>query len=293
MTPATDPPLNDEHREKLERRLTPIHLFKLTPKTNCGECGYATCLAFATQVIVGQGALDLCPYLDQAALPPFRAQLADQHQAGIGVKREGFEKALQFLREEVRKWDFVRVAASLGAKLLQIDGASALGFPYLGEQVVATREDIAKAAGGELSPWEKILLYNYVLGGAVEPSGRWVGMESLPNAVAKIKSLKAHCQDKLAVAFTGKMDQLPRAIAPWGHKLQLTTENADFAAEFPILPKLAVRVFWWDEDAGEGFPAQVKFLFDAKVLAVLDLESLLFTCEQLTDRLLAAVAAET
>jgi hypothetical protein len=290
MTPATDAPLNDEHREKLERRLTPIHLFKLTRRTNCGECGYATCLAFATQVIVGQGALELCPYLDQAALLPFRGRLADQHRAGIGVKREGFEKALQFLREEIRKSDLVGGAASLGATILQIDGSSALAFSYFGGQVVVTREDIGRADGGELSPWEKILLYNYVIRGAVAPSGHWVGMESLPNSVSKIKSLKAHCQDKLATAFTGKMDQLSRATAPWGRELKLTLENADFAAEFPILPKLAVRVFWWDADAGEGFPAQVKVLFDANVLAVLDLESLLFTCEQLTDRLLAAVA---
>jgi hypothetical protein len=287
-----DDSLRDEHREKLDRRLTPIHLYKLTPKTNCGECGYATCLAFATQAIVAQCALDQCPYLDQEALQPFRAQLIDQHQAGIGVKREGFEKALQFLREEIRKWDLAHEAAGLGAEFRQLDGLAALQFPYFGEQVLVNRDDIVKVDGGELSPWEKILLYNYVIGGAVEPAGVWVGMESLPNSVSKIKSLKAHCQDKLAEAFAGKIQQLPRSIAPWGKELTLSAEKADFAAEFPILPKLALRVFWWDEDPGEGFPPQVKFLFDANVLGVLDLESLLFTCEQLTDRLLEALAAD-
>jgi hypothetical protein len=145
-------------------------------------------------------------------------------------------------------------------------------------------------AAGELSPWEKIFIFNYVIGGAVEPSGRWVGMESLPNSVSKIKSLKAHCQDRLAESFSGRMGLLPEAIIPWGRRLALSAENADFAAEFPILPKLTVRVFWWDEDPGEGFPAQVKFLFDADVLSVLDLESLLFACEQVTDRLLDAVS---
>jgi acetyl-CoA decarbonylase/synthase complex subunit gamma len=64
--------MDDARREKLSKRLTPIHLYKLTPKTNCGGCGFATCLAFATQVIVGQADLDLCPYLDRAALEPFR-----------------------------------------------------------------------------------------------------------------------------------------------------------------------------------------------------------------------------
>lgn len=283
--------MRDAHREKLDRRLTPIHLYKLTPKTNCGECGYAACLAFATQAIVGQCDLDRCPYLDREALQPFRVQLADQHQAGIGVKREGFEKALQFLRKEIRKWDLAQVAVELGATLRQLDGAPALQFPYFGMQVLVTEDDIVRMGGEELSPWEKILLYNYVIGGAVDPAGAWVGMESLPNSVSKIKSLKAHCQDKLAEAFAGKMEQLPRAVSLWGKELTLSAEKADFAAEFPILPKLALRVFWWDEDPGEGFPPQVKFLFDANVLGVLDLESLLFTCEQLTDRLLEALAA--
>jgi hypothetical protein len=282
--------MDDARREKLSKRLTPIHLYKLTPKTNCGGCGFATCLAFATQVIVGQADLDLCPYLDRAALEPFRIQLAEQHSEGIGVKREGFEKALQFLREEIKKWDLVSIAASLGATYSEASGRPTLELPYFGEPTLVTHEDITRLAAGELSPWEKIFIFNYVIGGAVEPSGRWVGMESLPNSVSKIKSLKAHCQDRLAESFSGRMGLLPEAIIPWGRRLALSAENADFAAEFPILPKLTVRVFWWDEDPGEGFPAQVKFLFDADVLSVLDLESLLFACEQVTDRLLDAVS---
>jgi hypothetical protein len=65
----------------------------------------------------------------------------------------------------------------------------------------------------------------------------------------------------------------------------LVDEKVDFAAQFPILPRLLVRVLWWDADPAEGFQAQTKFLFDSRVLQVIDLESLIFSCEQLTDRL--------
>lgn len=278
--------MEDKHREMLDRRLNPMHLYKLTPKTNCKECGFETCLAFSTQVIVGQGDLDLCPYLDQGALEPFRTQLAEQHAAGIGVKREGFEKALQFLRGEIRKWDFHSIAAGLGAESLIVEGEPALRFPYFGETVTVTYEDITTDSGGDLSPYEKILLYNYVIGGAVEPSAIWVGMETLPNSVSKIKSLRAHCEGPLAEKYAGRMDRLGGAVARMGVRIELTDEQVDFAAEFAILPRLAVRVLWWDEDPSEGFAAKTKFLFDSKVLETLDLESLLFTCEQLTDRLL-------
>jgi hypothetical protein len=83
-----------------------------------------------------------------------------------------------------------------------------------------------------------------------------------------------------------KIQRLPSVIAGIGKKVSLSSEKVDFAAEFQVLPKLAIRILWWDGDEQEGFQAETKFLFDSKVLGVLDLESLLFTCEQITERLL-------
>ena len=40
-------------------RMGPIDLYKILPKTNCGECGQPSCLAFSTQV-VGYGKFNLC-----------------------------------------------------------------------------------------------------------------------------------------------------------------------------------------------------------------------------------------
>ncbi|MCU0589515.1 MAG: DUF3786 domain-containing protein [Syntrophobacteraceae bacterium] len=280
--------MKDEHREMLDKRLTPMHLYRLTPRTNCRECGFETCLAFATQVIVGQGDLDLCPYLDQEAVRPLREQLRQQHAAGIGVKKEGFEKALHFLRGEIRKWDFREVARSLGADYSEPEGGPTLRFAYFNAVVNVTHEDIGTDSGEALGPYDKILLYNYVIGGAADPAGIWVGMETLPNSVSKIKSLRGHCEDPLAQKYAGRLSRLPEAVAGIGTPIELREERVDFAVEFPILPRLGIRVLWWDEDPAEGFAARVKFLFDQKVLETLDLESLLFTCEQLTDRLLAA-----
>lgn len=279
--------MKDKRREMLDKRLTPMHLYKLTPRTNCRECGFETCLAFATQVIVGQADLEQCPYLDPDAVRPLRSQLSEQHAAGIGVKREGFEKALEYLRGEIRKWDFRNIAGSLGAEYAEAGGKPTLRFAYFDQAVAVTHDDIVTDSGEALGPYDKILLYNYVIGGAVEPAGEWVGMETLPNSVSKIKSLRGHCETPLAQRFAGRLSRLAEAIYGIGREIELRDERVDFAAEFPVLPRLTLRVLWWDEDAAEGFAARVKFLFDRKVLETLDLESLLFTCEQLTDRLLA------
>lgn len=279
--------MKDEWREKLTGRLTPIDLYKLTPKTNCGECGFPACLAFATQVIVGQADIEACPYLVKEDLGPFRAQLLGQQQAGIGMKREGFEKALEYLRGRLRECDFEGVAASIGASYRQANGEAALEFRYFDRQVVATREGVRDAVDEELNPWEKIFIYNYIIDGAVEPSGVWVGMESLPNSVSKVKSLRTHCEARLAGEYGENPSKLPEIVAAIGREISSDMGNADFAAEFQILPKLSMRILWWAEDLDEGFESQVKFLFDSKVLETLDLESLLFACERLTDLLLA------
>jgi acetyl-CoA decarbonylase/synthase complex subunit gamma len=60
--------------------LTGIEIFKLLPKTNCGECGVPTCLAFAMNLAAGKAELAKCPKvseeakakLQEASAPPIR-----------------------------------------------------------------------------------------------------------------------------------------------------------------------------------------------------------------------------
>lgn len=60
--------------------LTGLQIYKLLPQTNCKECGFPTCLAFAMKLAAKQAELSACPYvseeakaqLDAAAAPPIR-----------------------------------------------------------------------------------------------------------------------------------------------------------------------------------------------------------------------------
>jgi len=47
--------------------LTGIEIFKLLPKTNCGECGVPTCLAFAMSLAAGKAELTKCPHVSEEA----------------------------------------------------------------------------------------------------------------------------------------------------------------------------------------------------------------------------------
>src|SRR3989338_10874630 len=47
--------------------LSGLDIYKLLPKTNCRECGFPTCLAFAMQLAKKTVSIDKCPYLSEEA----------------------------------------------------------------------------------------------------------------------------------------------------------------------------------------------------------------------------------
>ncbi len=59
--------------------LSGLQIYKLLPKTNCKECGYPTCLAFAMKLAAQQAELETCPYVSEDA----KAQLASASQPPI------------------------------------------------------------------------------------------------------------------------------------------------------------------------------------------------------------------
>lgn len=73
----------------MAKKLTGLDIYKLLPRTNCGDCGFSTCMAFAMQVAAKKVALDQCPHasaeakaaLGEAQAPPMRTV-----QIGTGEK---------------------------------------------------------------------------------------------------------------------------------------------------------------------------------------------------------------
>ncbi|AFA47858.1 acetyl-CoA decarbonylase/synthase complex subunit gamma [Acetobacterium woodii] len=57
-----------------------LDIFKLTPKSNCKECGFPTCMAFSMKAATGAVAIEKCPYiseeskeaLSEATAPPMK-----------------------------------------------------------------------------------------------------------------------------------------------------------------------------------------------------------------------------
>ena len=70
--------------------LTGIQIYKLLPQTNCKECGFPTCLAFAMKLAAKQVELSACPYVT----PEAKTQLAESSAPPIrliALKSDGYE----------------------------------------------------------------------------------------------------------------------------------------------------------------------------------------------------------
>jgi acetyl-CoA decarbonylase/synthase complex subunit gamma len=135
--------------------LTGIEIFKLLPKTNCGDCSVPTCLAFAMNLASGKMELSACPHvseeskvkLAEASAPPilpvtigvgnralkvggetvmFRHEKRFENPPGIAIliKDTMAEAEVNARIEKCKKFQFERVGLTLRPELIAVKAES-------------------------------------------------------------------------------------------------------------------------------------------------------------------------
>lgn len=259
--------------------MNPLEVVARTPKNNCRECGYPTCLAFGVAVTATGIDPHRCPHIN---LDGLKIQAA-------GVDREDGARQrdlalVAHLKGKVAGIDLAALAPRLGATWNK--EAKIMTFTYLGQEVALNKEGILIDGREPEDPRDQVLLYNYIhSGGGETPSGQWLGLESLPNSIAKVRTLATYCEAPLAGLFNGRPSEQIIAGATAAGGALIANPGATLTFIFPVLPRLPQQVIFWAEEPEEGFSARVKILFDQRVLDYLDIESLVFTGERLAERL--------
>lgn len=265
--------------------ITPLELVKRTAKSNCGECGYPTCLAFAALVVKGVADPQRCPFLDASGLDLPQAATVDEGRLHQAQELQ----LIEHLKAKIAPLDFAAIAAPLGADWRPGE-PDCLRFRYLGQQVLFAKSGIRMDGHEPEDPRDQILLSNYVHSrGGSPPTGDWVGLESLPNSISKVRTLATYCESRLAdhcAAFP--IAAIVAATERLGGTRQADA-SASLGAIIPVLPRVPHYLLYWQAEPEEGFAARVKVLFDRQVLDYLDLESLVFTAERMAEALMAAL----
>ncbi len=125
--------------------LTGLEIYKLLPQTNCKECSFPTCLAFAMKLAAKQAELKACPYvseeskakLEAASAPPIRlVEIAgEEGKLAVGNETVLFRHEKTFFH---RPGLFLRLKDSLPVEELKKQAAAAdaykadyVGIPLL------------------------------------------------------------------------------------------------------------------------------------------------------------------
>jgi hypothetical protein len=256
---------------------------EVLPKTNCRDCGLATCLAFAGMVISEKLDLKKCPHLAPDLVDRVQRELDEQHSKGKWTKRDLAQDALEWARERAASTRLEDLPHRIGGTLKKQGDKAFLELPYFAGTVRIQVRGMTKGDGSPLNRWEQVFLYNHMaMGGSRAPMGSWKGLEQIPNTISKVKSMRDSVEAPLIECFRGHSRELLSAgIALGGVDVKEEYPTADVALFFRALPRVPLLMLFWDEDETERFDARVKLLFDETVVEHLDIESMIFLSERL------------
>lgn len=158
---------------------------KLLPKTNCRECGFPTCLAFASMVVSEKHPLENCPHIPRELLEPAKKELAAQYADGKWLKKDPAQSVLAWAKERAASMAVEDLPARIGGEIIETDSGPALRLPYFTETLLIRPGALEKADGSPLNRWEQVLIFNHLSQeGDVMPKGDWKGFQEFPNTVS-------------------------------------------------------------------------------------------------------------
>ena len=128
--------------------MTPFEILRRTPKNNCGQCGYPTCLAFAAAVATSNQAPDKCPFIDLTGMA-MPQPAADE---GRTPAEEKDLALIKHLKSKIASLDFTAIAAPLG---IAATDANTLRFSFLltFHRFLAISMMVTAPEAGSTAPW--------------------------------------------------------------------------------------------------------------------------------------------
>ena len=254
---------------------------QLLPKTNCGECGFPTCIAFAGMVVSQKYPLKKCIYIPAPDLERAEKELESQYKEGKWTQKDMAQEALVLARERTASMAFADIAQRIGGTLKN----EIIHLPYFNGSIQIHRDKITHSSGRKLSRNEQTFIHIHMaMGSDAMPTGNLKSLKEFPNTVSKVESMKAHVEIPLTQAFENKLSILEKACRDTGGQdAGRRFDSPDLAFCFQVFPRVSVTLLFWD--TSEEFGAEAKLLFDDTIPGHLDIESIMFLSEHLTQTL--------
>jgi uncharacterized protein DUF3786/putative Fe-S cluster protein len=235
----------------MPRNITPIEIYKVLPRTNCGQCGISTCLAFAAAVIKQEKHLADCPHLDKEIIARYENSIV--RPVNLDTIQE---EQLNELRRKIAAIDLPARAHRLGAR-------------RTGETVVVSclgRDFEINALGAVMSPchthaWFSLPLLAYLLHGeGRDVSGRWVPFRELEKGKTWAPLFEQRCEKplkRIADAYSELFEDLVNLFSG-------TSSHKNFDSDISVVlypfPKVPVLICYWKQE--DEMESKLHIFFD-------------------------------
>ncbi|MDY6988584.1 MAG: DUF3786 domain-containing protein [Thermodesulfobacteriota bacterium] len=241
----------------------PTDIYKLLDKSNCRECGEATCLAFAAAVFTGKRQLNECPRLSDEIIERFAGDVQTRRPVAPDL-----DQLVAHLKKEISAVDFPSAAQRLGATFFD----DKLTMKVLGKDFTVDKEGNL-SSDIHIHPWVTIPILTYIISGAGIPvSGTWVPFRELRSGKTWYRLFEQRCEKPLKRVADPYTDLFEDMIRIFNGRQVGNHYASDISLVLHPLPKVPVLICYWKPEG--RLESDLHIFFDATAEDNLNIEGI-------------------
>lgn len=228
----------------------PVEILKLLDKSNCGECGEKTCLAFASAVFQRRRSLAECPKVDRKIVESVSGE--NQTETVVSDNRE---EAIEEMKKEVSKLDLPSIANRIGATFSD----DRLTVKILGRNFSVDTEGNLHSEI-HINPWVAGPFLDYVIRSAgVPPTGNWVSLRELEGGRAQYPLFEKRCEEPMKKVADESTELFDYMVHVFDGKEVDKQFQSDVSVVLNFLPLVPAMICYWSPEDGMGSSLNVFF----------------------------------
>lgn len=245
----------------------PLEVYKRLPKSNCKQCGAATCLAFAAAVIKGEKRLQECPHLESKILEELAGKIIRQT-----TSEDLLKQILEPLKQKLVAIDFSASVDRLGASL----SGDKLTIKCLGKKFTVDHEGNI-SSDCHINEWVTAPLLNYIIESAGnDPSGKWIPFRELSNKTIWDSYFEHKFEKPLKQLTDAYPDLIEDMICIFSGKPMETGFPSDISLLLHPLPKVPMLICY--TKSAEDLESKLNVFFDTSAEGNLKIDSIYRLC---------------
>ena len=245
----------------------PLEIYKFLPKSNCRQCQFPACLAFAAAVIKGHKSLNDCPQLDSSIIKQLEGKIVK-----LSTADSIHDQLLESLKKQIASVDLPSLAEKLGASF----SGQRLKIKVLGKDfIVDAKGKITSDC--HVNPWVTIPLLNYIIySKGSNVSGDWVPFRELKNGKTREAIFEKRCENALKQIADAHTDLLQDIISIFGGRPVASIFSSDISLVLYPLPKIPILITY--SKPTDDLESKLNIFFDITAEDNLNIELIHMLC---------------